>query len=53
MILIGVHQFEIVTPATDFYNYYYVHLGQFFLAGIVAYTYRDVIRLSTLLAPIC
>jgi peptidoglycan/LPS O-acetylase OafA/YrhL len=42
-----------VDPAKSIHYFYYVYLGQFFLAGIIAYMYRDVIRLSAPLAIAC
>jgi peptidoglycan/LPS O-acetylase OafA/YrhL len=53
LALIGAHQFELVSPASSIHYYYYVHLGQFFLAGVIAYMYRDVIKLSTPIALVC
>ena len=53
LALIAAHQFNIVTPTNSFHYYYYVHLGQFFVAGIIAYMFRDVIKLSTPVAMLC
>ena len=51
--LILVHQLNIVTPANSLHYYYYVHLGQFFVAGIIAFMFRDAIKLSTPVAMLC
>jgi peptidoglycan/LPS O-acetylase OafA/YrhL len=52
--LIALYHFYLTSPAVDgFGTYYYIHLGQFFLAGTVAYVYRDRISISTPLAMLC
>ena len=53
LALIGVHQLGMASPAKNIQFFYYVHLGQFFLAGVIAYIYRDIIRLSMPLAMVC
>ena len=51
--LLCAHQFWITSLADGFFSFYYVYLGLFFLAGIIAYVYRDAIRLSAPLALAC
>jgi peptidoglycan/LPS O-acetylase OafA/YrhL len=53
LAFIGAHKLGLVDPAKSIHYFYYVYLGQFFLAGIIAYMYRDVIRLSAPLAIAC
>lgn len=53
LVLFCVHNFWITTPADGAIAFYYLHLGLFFLAGIIAYAYRDAIRLNTSLALVC
>ncbi|WP_088345492.1 MULTISPECIES: acyltransferase [Rhodomicrobium] len=53
LALVCAQQFWIKTPADGLSAYYYIHLGQFFLAGIIAYVYRDAIRINTPAALIC
>lgn len=53
-LLIGLRHFYLQGPAIDgYFTYYYIHLGQFFLAGTIGYIYRDMIRLSPAAALIC
>jgi peptidoglycan/LPS O-acetylase OafA/YrhL len=54
IIMIYAFQFHMLSPAVNgLATYYYVYMGQYFLAGAIAYFYRDTIRISTILALAC